>query len=590
MPLADRFEELEKFVHDEAVVDVVVIGSGYGAGVCAARLAEAGKSVFVLERGREFAVSRKGDVFPTTGNKLLRNVQLDGTPLDGTPVVPPHRLGLYNCYVGTDLHVVVGCGLGGTSLINANVMIEPDPRVFERAVWPREIRADVASGRLGEYFARARNVLRPAQYPSSRTTPRKLAAMERNGGYRALVNVNYDDNPTNGVGVEQPTCTECGDCVTGCNVGAKKTLCYTYLPIAKSFGARIFVQCDVHHLARRDDGTWEVHFQRLQTGAEDVQADKVLRAKTVFLGAGVMGSTAILLRSRDRGLPLAADLGGRVGGNGDAVAFAYDCDERMDSVGFGRRLDPKNPAGATILGVVDQREGAVDDGIIIEEGAFPSGTAAALRKVVLGIASYTGQETGHGVVHLLREWWHQLQDWLGFDTRDGALNRTLLFLLMGHDGADGLIELDHRGRPTVKWPQLKERKVFSAENTLAKHIAARLGGVFVTDPLAKHLLGENYVTVHPLGGCAMGDGDTSPADHAGRVRSDDGGVHSGLYVADGSLVPTSLGANPLWTITALAERVVAHAIVDLNLAPDLASVRASSTLKPGTFINPWAEP
>lgn len=591
MPLADRFEELDRLVTDQAIVDVVVIGSGYGAGVCAARLAEAGAAVVVLERGREFAPSQapsKRDAFPTTFKGFVDNLQVEGTPLDGS-VIPPHRLGLYNFYVGSDLDVVVGCGLGGTSLINANVTIKPDPRVFQQAAWPREIRDEAASGRLGEYFARAWYVLDPARYPNDRLTPHKLAAMERNDGYRNWLNVHYDDEKTNSVGVVQPNCTECGDCVTGCNVGAKKTLCYTYLPIAKSYGARIFVQCDVHHVERRDDGIWEVHFQRIETGAEPVRPDKVVRARTVVIGAGVMGSTGILLRSRDEGLPLAADLGGRVGGNGDAFAFAYDCDDRLNSVGFGRRLDRKNPAGATILGVVDKRQGPLEDGIIIEEGAFPSGTASALRKVLPFIAGLSGHETGHAFRHWLRELWDGLKDIVGFDTRDGALNRTLLFLLMGHDGADGIIELDDRGRPKVKWPQLKERDTFAKENALATYIATRLGGKFVPDPLASQLFGNTYITVHPLGGCAMGDGATAPVDHAGRVRSDAGGVYPGLYVADGSLVPTSLGVNPLWTITALAERVAAHAIVDLNRAANLASVRVTTRLKPGTTVSPWSE-
>jgi cholesterol oxidase len=595
MALADRFEELDKLVADQAVVDVVVIGSGYGAGVCAARLAEAGAQVVVLERGREFApfqdrwFRRKRNVFPTTFEGFLENLQVEGTPLDGT-LIPPHRLGLYNFYVGSDLDVVVGCGLGGTSLINANVMIRPDARVFDQTAWPGKIRDEAASGQLDTYFARAHDVLQPARYPEDRRTPRKLAAMESSGGYRNFLNVNYDESGTNSVGVAQPTCSDCGDCVTGCNVGAKKTLCYTYLPIAKSFGARIFVQCDVHHVERRDDGAWEVHFQRLESGAEHVKPDKVLRARTVVIGAGVMGSTGILLRSRDEGLPLAPDLGGRVGGNGDALAFAYDCDDRLDSVGYGRRLHRRHPAGATILGVVDQRQGALADGIIIEEGAFPSGTANALRRVLPFVGTFTGHETGqHPFRHLLRELWDGLKDVLGFDTRDGALNRTLLFLLMGHDGADGIIELDSRGRPKVTWPQLKDRDVFARENALAELVAKRVGGKFVPDPLAAKLFGNTSITVHPLGGCAMGDGAAAAVDHAGRVKSDTGGVYKGLYVADGSLVPTSLGVNPLWTITALAERVAAHAVVELKLAPDLASVPASAKLKAGATVSPWAD-
>lgn len=574
MGLANRGEELDGIIARDEVFDVVVIGSGYGAGVCAARLAEAGANVCVLERGREFTMGQ----FPSKLSDIVENVQLETTRFGGG-----HRLGLYNCYVGDDLDVVVGCGLGGTSLINANVAIKPESWVFEQSEWPTEIRAE-AAGRLDAYFKRARDVLDPAQFPADQRTPRKLAAMEQNGAERCFINVNFSDQPLSSVGVPQHKCTNCGDCVTGCNKGAKKTLCFTYLPIAKSFGAKIFVQCDVQHLARSGE-LWEVHFQRLTDGTEPVAAAPRLRAKAVIVGAGVMGTTAILLRSRDH-MSLSDKLGTRVSGNGDVLAFAYDCDRRLDSVGTGARRDARHPTGATILGVIDKRAGARHNGLILEEGAFPSGTAGMLRKLLEVFSLYCGQDTGHGFAHWLRERVDELRDLFSVRTSEGALNRTLLFLMMGHDGAGGRIELDGRERSTIKWPKLHEQPLFANANALAREVTTKLGGTFIEDPLDTRLLRNNLITVHPLGGCPMGDGGDGFVDHAGRVRNRDGVAQLGLYVADASVIPTSLGVNPLWTISALAERIAAHAVVDLGFAPALSSVRASSTLKSGVAVHP----
>jgi cholesterol oxidase len=526
--------------------------------VCAARLAQAGAQVVVLERGREF--SPTGNRFPDTSSAIRSEVQLHGGPFDSRS-----RLGLFDIHVNRDLDVFVGCGLGGTSLINASVMIRPDPRVLQRTRWPRAIREAAAAGDLDMYYQRAHDVLQPSQYPTSRTTPRKLAAMVDNGADRAHINVHFDGTH-NSVGVPQTPCHSCGDCMTGCNTGAKKTLCYTYLPIAKSYGAKIFVQCEVDHIEPRADGRWDVIFQRLETGREAAAFDRRITAKTVIIGGGVLGSSGILMRSQRSGLPLSPNRGGRLSGNGDAFAFAYNCDDRLDSVGHGD--DPTPPVGASILSVIDRRATPdVDDGIIIQEGAFPTGMAGLLR-VLLQVIAATGEETHPGWAHWFHEQVAEGRDLFG-DKENGALNRTLVFLLMGHDGADGLIELDDCGRPAIRWPQLHERDLFTAENALARAISAKLGGIFVKDPLDTPLLLNNLITVHPLGGCGMGDDPTSGVvDHAGRVFRDDRGVYPGLYVADGSVIPTSLGVNPLWTISALAERIADHVVSDLGLTPN----------------------
>jgi len=254
----------------------------------------------------------------------------------------------------------------------------------------------------------------------------------------------------------------------------------------------------------------------------------------------------------------------------------------FDSVGHGAALDPARPTGPTCLGMIDRRgDQKLQDGFIVEDGAFPSGMASLLRTLVCVVASYSGEETQHGFEHWFHDRLAEGRDLFG-DSKDGALNRTLMFLLTGHDGADGMIELGHHRQPTIKWELLKGRHIFKAESDFARDLTGKLGGMFVTNPLFTPVFFNNLITVHPLGGCPMGDdGASGVVDAAGRVFSDDGQVHRGLYVADGSVVPTSLGVNPLLTITALAERIAERATRDLGLES-----RHSSTLPADMHVQP----
>jgi cholesterol oxidase len=537
--------------------DVVVVGSGYGAGACATRLAQAGAKVVVLERGREF---ERGQ-FPDDLGKLFSETQWDRGPFS-----PGHPSGLFDFRVSKDLNVLVGCGLGGTSLINANVSIEPDARLWADDAWPKEIRAEYAGGDMKKYFGRAREVLKPAPYPDKRKEPSKLAHLALAAGgvpnakfHRAEVNVDWD------------RCTGCGDCVTGCNHGAKRTVTMTYLPLAKAAGAQIFTECKVTHVepvgggapassARRGGGLqppdqidWKVHFQH----GEKTLA---LSARAVILGAGALGSTEILLRSE---IGKSKQVGRRFSGNGDVIACGYDCTDVMDSIGWGTGRARGRVVGPTITGVVDARETANwKDGIIVEEGAFPSGLAKALRWAMPFLNVGEGVPSRHGIKHAMHELWHEVLD--VFDPRHGALNRSELYLIMGHDGADGELQMDD-GKVRVVWPQLRDRAAIKRANEYADAITKKLGGDFVKDPLYTELFGKELVTVHPLGGCPMGDdADKGAVDHAGRVFRDSGEPWQGLYVADGAILPTSLGVNPLLTITALAERVAEHAARDLG--------------------------
>ena len=146
----------------------------------------------------------------------------------------------------------------------------------------------------------------------------------------APVVVSFEDI-VNPAGVAQPACTLCGDCCSGCNVGAKNTVAMTYLPDARAHGAEIFTELSVSRVVKADGG-WHVYFA--PSDAKD-GGETFVAARTVVLAAGTLGSTEILLRSRERGLALSDRVGERFSANGDIIAFALGGREKVNAVGVG---------------------------------------------------------------------------------------------------------------------------------------------------------------------------------------------------------------------------------------------------------------
>ncbi|MEP3050847.1 MAG: GMC family oxidoreductase [Erythrobacter sp.] len=531
--------------------DAIIIGSGYGAGVAAARLAQAGKSVAVLERGREIPTGQ----FPTTVKEGARNFQAD-TPLGHIGA----RDALFDLRAHADISVMVGCGLGGTSLINGNVMLEPEERVFEDPKWPSQLQQDRSTG-LAEGYNKARSVLRPVSYPG---TPElaKFAALETSAarlGTEASyppINVTFDDQAgLNAAGVNQPACTLCGDCCSGCNVGAKNTIALTYLPLAHSAGAEIFTLCKAQRIEKGTGGAkWDVTLEDISEQGDG--AIKRISADIVVSGAGTLGSTEVLLRSAKAGLELSDMVGQNFGGNGDVIAFGYNNDVPINGIGVG--ADPtrsKDPVGPVIAGLIDLRKaGPLNENIVIQEGAIPSLLAPILPAVYSASSPFFGKDTDRG--DFLAESKRTLES-LAHGAYRGAANNTQTYLVMAHDGGDGNIALDDE-KLALHWPDAGKKPVFERIDAALREATSAVGGTYLPNPMWSDILGKNLISVHPLGGCVMGNTHEHGAvDHRCRVFDGAGSVHEGLYVMDGSVVPRSLGVNPALTITALAERAMA---------------------------------
>lgn len=557
--------------------EVVVVGSGYGGGIAASRMARAGRQVCVLERGKEF---QPGE-YPNSPLSAAKEFQID--------VLGHHQgssTGLYDLRVNKDINVFIGCGLGGTSLVNANVSLPAEPRVFEDTRWPQEIRDD-ADGLLEKGYAQATAMLKPVPYPDSSPTLPKLAALQKSGDYlaertyRPPINVTFEDG-VNHVGVEQSACTLCGDCVTGCNYGAKNTVLMNYLPDAKNHGAEIFTRVSVRSVSKRDD-RWLVRYQLVGMGREGFDAPTLfLTADVVILSAGTLGSTEILLRSGKAGLPLSDKLGTGFTGNGDVLAFGYNNDVEINGVGFGDRSpEGRDPVGPCITGVIDiRRQESLDDGMVIEEGSIPGGLAGLLPPAMAIGAKLVGRDTDRGFRDYVREQFRVLTSLIR-GPYHGAMRNTQTYLVMAHDDGKGRMRLED-DRLRVDWPDVGKQPIFERADQRLFEVTKALGGKYVKNPTWTDRMGHSLITVHPLGGCVMAEDATNGAvNHKGQVFSSTEGtdVHEGLYVADGSVIPRPLGVNPLLTISAVAERTCAFIAADRgwSLSYNLPSAPAKST-------------
>ncbi|HWC96712.1 MAG TPA: GMC family oxidoreductase [Candidatus Sulfopaludibacter sp.] len=544
--------------------DFIVIGSGYGGAISAARLVTANlsskPSVCILERGKEWQPGN----YPETTPGVLAATRSDLNPL-----------GLYEFLNYPDISVIKGSGLGGTSLINANVAIVPDREVFEQFQWPSSIKYDD----LAPYYQRASQVLAANPHPQALELG-KVKALDRRaqqlGTHAEALNivVNFSIDGPNAYGVNQKPCINCGNCVSGCNVGAKNTLYMNYLPMAARAGATILTQTKVEWLEKLAGGGWRIHGKHL---ADDFSSESfTLDAGEVILSAGSLNSTEILLRSEMHGLKVSPALGTKFSGNGDFFGLAYNGDLQTNVLGYGA-ADKPGPGdspepGPNIVGIVRYTDGQSEaQRITVEDFSFPRPYVEA-SKAVFGMIR--GQDTVAGnekaqADRLARD----LNPGAQLHDLDGAMNHSMLYLVMGQDNARGTILFEAPwtepdGRIRISWDQAGQQQIFTRMNGEIRRHARALEASFISNPTWSVFQLGHLITAHPLGGCPIGDDYLQGAvDPFGRVFSGDGAIHQGLYVTDGSVVPSALGVNPLITISALTERFVERKIQQLGGTP-----------------------
>ncbi|MDT8894724.1 GMC oxidoreductase [Halomonas sp. I1] len=516
--------------------DAIVIGSGFGGAVSACRLAEAGQRVLVLERGRRW-----------TTEELPRGPD-DDWVFDAQ--APQRHHGWLDLRLFPRVGVAQGAGVGGGSLIYANVFVEAERFVFDHG-WPEEIDFEA----LAPHYATTGRMLEVQTLPEGQRTARHRLMREAAGAtgaadrFRDLpLAVRFDEawhygledphdprhsrEETNVAGLAQGTCVHCGECDLGCPVGARNTLDLNYLARAEDHGTEIRPLCLVYAIEPEGDG-YRVRYRRLDGGDEGSES-----AHRVVVAAGSLGSTELLLRCRDqyRTLPAVSPrLGHGWCANGDFLTPALYA---------GRDVSPTR--GPTITCAIDYLDGS-DGGAryFVEDGGFPDVVGNALRAALERHAA--GERLFEGWRLLLdgllsgRDPHAHLMPWFGqgVDASDGVMR-----LERGWFDRDLALELDYdvrRSRPVVQ--ALIERH---------KRLSSVTGGLALEPP--SWSLFDYLLTPHPLGGCNMGtSAEDGVVDHKGEVFG-----YPGLHVLDGAIVPRALGLNPSRTIAALAERAMAE--------------------------------
>jgi len=532
-------------VHGPYQLDILVIGSGYGASICAARMAQKmGPDVrlAIMERGKEWVPG----TFPDSRKFAGEEARFDPTCVIKNKIYNP--LGLFSAARSDEVNVLSANGLGGGSLINANVAYRPDPETFATGRWP----AALQDGReLAPYYDRALYELDPSWEPVANT--RKSATMFESserlaacGGMVEPANLTITrgpcDNPLpiyNRQGLRQRACVGCGDCTTGCNVGAKHTLAMNYLPLARRHGARIFTQCEAISI-EPCGGYYRVHFKHYKGMVNPhVHTCHTVTARVVVLGAGSLGSTEVLLRSRaDHNLSLSCALGKGWSANGDAIGFIRKIDDCTNIGGYGTYPIAHAPVGPTIQTNLTYPGRELSQRVLYQDGSVARAYANILGAVL----------------------------------RDEDFNSSMMLFAMGFDDAGGDVTIDSNGHARIRWPELKNSEYRQRVQDEFGRIAAAMGGSY----RVLRLFGTQSVTVHPLGGCNMSDdpdrGVTTDRGHvwfpAGSAASGQPMVHGGLYVADASIFSGPIGVNPFLTISALSDRI-AHYI---TVAPENADL------------------
>jgi cholesterol oxidase len=586
--------------------DAIIIGTGFGGTIAATKLAAKGKKVMMLERGTFWVTPEKLGQPPVGAKKPIpvwAKEQNPPMPVQYWPR-PDHRDGLLDFFASIrsplnkdglyqysmfkQADILTASGVGGGSLIYSNVTLRPQAEVLQGiGLNLADAEYQAAYKWMEDFRGKLNRVVTKIPLPGrdvSNLTDDDYLYLDRARALRdaakissqklgiqmpwepldlSLVEYDPERGAASDAAKNHTFCERQGRCILGCLPAARHTLnktLYAKLLSDPTKGVSLSPLAEVRDI-KQIAGGYEVRYRDHRDGNT-----KTLSAPMVFLAGGTLGSTEILLRSRDRGgLKLTPKIGTHFSTNGDFGAFCVGTTKPVYTT-----RGPINTSGVH----------AKFDGlhIHVEDAGIPE-MLAAITSTTIGVLDNFAQREAlkakmkFAFVSMampdLRNFLPSLPDTYdpgSFQTEAEMMANIFFFNAMGVDDASGKFTLDN---DTLKldWDKkIGETPIFGNLETLLQSLSESMGGRYVPFPFWKGLGNKKLTVTHPLGGCPIAPTSfDGVVDELGRVF--DGNkppgskdVYPGLFVVDGSTIPGALAINPTLTIAAQALKAVNAAL------------------------------
>src|SRR6266545_346061 len=603
--------------------DAIVIGTGFGGAVATLALNARNKKALVIERGTFWVTPETLGVPPKSAAPPLAKWAADHNMRVQYWPRPDHALGLmdilanryhevnpyglHNYRMFRQAHILTASGVGGGSLIYSNVNLRARDAVLQK-IGLKGIDYDRAERFMETYRGKLSTVVTKIPLPpgvaaeqlgakldpqqdKDRLADKDYLLLDRSRALRdaaAIVSqqlgVGMPWSPlklsvteyVHGAGTEADAvhtfCERQGRCMLGCLPQARHTLNKVLYKFVFSKDTRVVLspESEVRSIRRVGDNYEVTYLDRRGQSADGHEVR--VRAPQVFLAAGVLGTTEILLRSRNQGgLQVSDKIGSGFSTNGDFGALAVAT----------KRPDGSKMAVYPTRGPINTSDIRFElDGkhFTIEDCGIPSMFARIVRMgiddrasllALLNPAGFVGGTVASGISSLF----NKKRDPTKQDhaTEAELIDDVFFFNAMGEDDANGQFTLEG-DELDLDWEEpIGNHPIFGRIEDTMRKLSQAMGGGYVAlptwDGLPLVFRPKTLIVTHPLGGCRIGAtmaegvvNEFGEVFDGSKKSTDPKATHPGLIIIDGSTIPGALAANPTLTIAAQALRAVEKAV------------------------------